>query len=53
MVEIPVLEQLATDHTDSRQVFTPYDCLVLSVAFVVLCRVGCFWVICVFNKMSA
>ena len=27
----------------SRQVFTPYDCLLLSVAFVVLCHVGCLW----------
>ena len=24
---------------------TPYDCLFISVAFVVLCRVGCLWVI--------
>ena len=24
-----------------RQVFTPYDCLLISVAFVVLCRFGC------------
>ena len=23
---------------------TPYDCLLISVAFVVLCRVGCLWV---------
>ena len=23
---------------------TAYDCLLISVAFVVLCRVGCFWV---------
>ena len=23
-----------------RQVFTPYDCLLISVAFVVLCHVG-------------
>ena len=27
-----------------RQVFTPYDCLLISVAFVVLCGVGCLWV---------
>ena len=28
-----------------RQIFTPYDCLLIPVTFVVLCRVGCFWVI--------
>ena len=49
-MEIPVWEQIATDQTDPwqvvpRQVFTPYDCLLISVAFVVLCRVGCLWVI--------
>ena len=27
-----------------RQVFTPYDCVLISIAFVVLCRVGCLWV---------
>ena len=27
-----------------RQVFTPYDCLLILVAFVVLCRVGCLWI---------
>ena len=27
-----------------RQVFTPYDCLLISVAFVVLCPADCFWV---------
>ena len=27
-----------------RQVFTPYDCLLISVAFVVFCHVGCLWV---------
>ena len=27
-----------------RRVFTPYDYLLISVAFVVLCRVGCLWV---------
>ena len=27
-----------------RQVLTPYDCLLISVAFVVLYRVGCLWV---------
>ena len=37
------------DQTDpwqdvSRQEFTPYDCLLNSVAFVVLCRAGCLWV---------
>ena len=39
---MPVLEQLATDQTDPWQVVpiqivTPYDCLLISVAFVVLC----------------
>ena len=48
-MEIPVWEQLATDQTDPwqvvpSQVFTPYDCLLISVDFVVLCRVGCLWV---------
>ena len=44
-VLIPVWEQLSTDQPDPwqvpRQVFTPYDWLLMSVAFVVLCRVGC------------
>ena len=26
------------------KLFTPYDCLLVSVALVVLCRVGCLWV---------
>ena len=46
---IPVWEQLAMDQTDlwqdvPRQVFTPctpYDCLLISVAFVFLRRIGC------------
>ena len=55
MVYIPVWEQFATDQTDPwqvvpRQVFTPFDCLLLSVAFVVLCRVGCLWVTGVLMK---
>ena len=38
-MQIPVWEQLATDQTDPWQVvpkhvFTPYDCLLISVAFV-------------------
>ena len=38
-----------TDQTDPwqvvpRQVFTPDDCLLIPVAFVVLCRGGCPWV---------
>ena len=43
----PVWEQHATDQSDPwlvvapRQVFTPYDCLLISVMFVVLCNV-CF-----------
>ena len=42
---IPVWEQLATDQTDlwqvvPRQVFTSYDCLLISVAVVVLCHAG-------------
>ena len=46
---IPVWEQLAMGQTDSwqvvpRQVFTPYNCLLISVAFVVLCCIGCLWV---------
>ena len=28
----------------SQKVFTPYDCLLISVAYVVLCRVDCLWV---------
>ena len=27
-----------------RQVCTPYDCILISVTVVVLCRVGCLWV---------
>ena len=47
-VYIPVWEQIATDQTGPwqvvpRQVLTPYDCLLISVAFVVLCRVGCLY----------
>ena len=47
------LEQLATDQADPwqvvpRQIFTPFDCLLISVAFVVLCCVGCLWVTGVF-----
>ena len=46
MVQIPVWEQLATDQTDPwqvvpKQVFTPYDCLLISVAFDFLCGFGC------------
>ena len=46
---MPIREQLATDQTGPwqvvpRQVFTPYDCLLISVSFVVLSRVGCLWV---------
>ena len=42
------LEQLATDPPDPwqvvpRQVFTPNDCLLISVVFVVLCRVCFLW----------
>ena len=49
MVSIHVWEQLATDQPDPWQVvlrliFTPYDCLLISVVFVSLCRVGCLWV---------
>ena len=29
----------------SKKVFTPYDCLLISVAYVALCRVDCLWVI--------
>ena len=48
-VLIPVWEQLATDQTDPWQVvpkhaFTHYGRLLISVAFVFLCRVGCLWV---------
>ena len=42
-VLIPVWEQLATDQTDQWQV----DCLLIPVAFVVLCHVGHLWVTCV------
>ena len=35
-----------------RQVFTPYDCSLISVAFVVLCRVGCLWVTGVKRTLS-
>ena len=43
---MPVWEQLATDQTDPwqvvpRQVFTPYDCLLISIAFVILYGAGC------------
>ena len=44
-------------HTDPwqfvpRQVFTPYDCLLISVTFVVVCHVGCLWVTGVFRKRA-
>ena len=49
---MPVWEQLATDATDQidlwqvfpRQIFTPYDCLLISVGFVILCPIGFLWV---------
>ena len=51
MVFIPDWEQFATDQTDPdqtdplqiapRRAFTPYDCLFITVAFVVLIRVCC------------
>ena len=46
MVKIPVWEQLVTDQADPwqvvpRQVFSPFGCLLISVAFVVPCRIGC------------
>ena len=55
-MKIPVWEQLATDQNDPwevfpRQVFTTY--LSISVAFVVLCRVGCLWVIGVYRSYSS
>ena len=48
-MSIPVWEQVATDQTDPlhivpRQVFTPFEYLLISVAFVVLCHIGCLWV---------
>ena len=47
------LGQLAMDQTDlwqvvPRQVFTPYNCSLISVAFIVLCCGGCLWVTGVF-----
>ena len=47
--EIPVWEQLATDQFDPwqvvpRQVFTPFDCLLISTAFVLVSSVGCLGV---------
>ena len=36
-----------------RQVFTPYDCLLILVAFVVLCRVGCLEITCVFTSFTS
>ena len=49
MAYIPYWEQLATDHHDpwqvvSRQEFTPCYCLMIKVASVVLCCVGCLCV---------
>ena len=35
-----------------RQVCTPCNCLLISVAFVVLCRVGCLWVTSVFYRTT-
>ena len=54
---VPVWEQLATDQTDPwqvvrRQVFTPYDYSLTSIAFVVLCRVSCLWVTGVSSVIS-
>ena len=48
-MKIPVWEQLTTDQADPWQVaptyvFTTYDCVLISVAFVVLCPVGCLGV---------
>ena len=46
MVFIPDWEQFSTDQTEplpiaARQAFTPYDCLFITVAFVVFIRAGC------------
>ena len=38
---MPVWEQLATDQFVPRQIFTLYDYLLISEAFIVHCRVGC------------
>ena len=35
-----------------RQVFTPSDCLLISVAFVVHCQVGCLWVTSVMKLVN-
>ena len=40
----PVWEQIDPWQVVPRQVFTPNDCLLISVAFVVLYPVGCLWV---------
>ena len=34
-----------------RQVFTPYDFVLISVVFVELCRIGCLWVTGVCYKL--
>ena len=56
-VKTPVWEQLATDQIDPsqdvpRRVFTPYHCLLITVAVVVLCLVGCLWVTGVYMRKA-
>ena len=45
------MDQTDTRQVVPRQVFTPYDCLMISEAFVVLCRVGCLCVTSVSNVL--
>ena len=35
-----------------RQIFTPYDCLLISVSFTVLCCVSCHWIIGVIDVLQ-
>ena len=52
MIFLPL--RISKNQTDpwqvvSRQMFIPRDYLLISVAFVVLCRVGCLWITGVLN----
>ena len=48
-----VTDQFAPWQVVPRQVFTVYDCLLISVASVVLNRVNCLWVTGVYMCMLA
>ena len=47
------MDQTDTWHFVPRQVYSPYYFSLISVAFVVLCRVGCLWITGVMNDYDS